>query len=260
MNSYILRMKILSGVLLLCLAWGSGKGQQVFQDSIAACMQRLVAATEDSSKLKYSDEMAAWIEKLSVGEYDAAKGIKYLGHKACRNAKAELFSWSIPLSGGAAYYNYFLFEDKGRSVLLKSLPGDKTGVPPYLFYDFWAFDSNEREYFVLLGWGETAKTNRKIILIAEFTPSGKVNFNRRLLRRGNSRSASMSFEYGKGMSMMLKQDKNGKRIIFDHLSPGEEKYEGAWMFYGPDGTVEAFELKKGEWHWRERLKDRDLVK
>lgn len=227
----------------------------MFQDSIAACMERLAAETGDSLKLRYSDEMAEWIGKLGVGEYDAARGVKYLGYRPCPNARAELFSWSIPLSGGAAYYNYFLFEDKGKSVLLKSLPGDKTGVPPYLFYDFWAFDSDKREYFILLGWGETAKTNRKAILVAEFSPSGKVDFTRRLLRRGNSRSAGMSFEYGRGMSMMLKQDKNGKRIIFDHLSPGEEKYEGAWMFYGPDGTVNAFDLKKGEWHWNEKLKE-----
>ncbi|WP_251622111.1 hypothetical protein [Odoribacter lunatus] len=245
------------GILLFW--WGGAGGQNAVQDSMAVCMQKITEVSGDSLRLAYSDRLAEWIGKLGVGEYDATQGIKYLGYKPCRNAKAELFSWSIPLSKGAAYYNYFLFEDKKKSVLLKSLPGDETGVPPYLFYDFWAFDSNKREYFVLLGWGETTKINRKAILIAEFTPSGKVNFNRRLLKRGNSRSAAMSFEYGKGMSMMLKQDKNGKRIIFDHLSPGEEKYEGAWMFYGPDGTVNAFELKKGEWQWKEKLKDRELV-
>ncbi len=248
-------MRILFGILLLCLAWGNGKGQQVFQDSIAACMQKLVAATEDSLKLKYSDEMAGWIARLERGKYDATRGVRYLGYKPCLNAEAELFSWSVPLTGGAAFYNYFRFENKRRDVLLKYVPGDK-GVPPYLFYDFWAFKSEQREYFVLLGWGETAKTNRKAILIADFTPSGKVNFNRRLLRRGKSQSASMTFEYGRGMSMMLKQEKNGKRIIFDHLSPGDEKYEGAWMFYGPDGTLNAFELKNGIWYWKDKVKDR----
>ena len=171
------------------------------------------------------------------------------------NAEAELFSWSVPLAGGAAFYNYFRFENKKRDVLLKYVPGKK-GVPPYLFYDFWAFTSGKKEYFVLLGWGETPKTNRKAILIADFTSAGKVNFNHRLLRRGRSQSASMTFEYGRGMSMMLKQEKNGKRIIFDHLSPGDEKYEGAWMFYGPDGTLNAFELKKGIWYWKDKVKER----
>lgn len=248
-------MRILFGILLLCLIGGSGKGQQVFQDSMAVCMQKLVAATEDSLRLAYSDELAEWIGKLGLGEYDGTRGVQYLGYKPCQNAKAELFSWSVPLTGGTAFYNCFRFENKRRNVLLKYVPGDKS-VPPYLFYDFWAFTSDKKEYFVLLGWSETAKTNRKAIQIADFSPSGKVNFNRRLLRRGKSQSAAMTFEYGRGMSMMLKQEKNGKRIVFDHLSPGDEKYEGAWMFYGPDGTLNAFELKNGIWYWKDKVKDR----
>ena len=199
--------------------------------------------------------MAGWIARLERGTYDVSSGVQYLGYKRCLNAEAELFSWSVPLAGGAAFYNYFRFENKKRDVLLKYVPGKK-GVPPYLFYDFWAFMSGKKEYFVLLGWGETPKTNRKAILIADFTSAGKVNFNHRLLRRGRSQSASMTFEYGRGMSMMLKQEKNGKRIIFDHLSPGDEKYEGAWMFYGPDGTLNAFELKKGIWYWKDKVKER----
>ncbi len=248
-------MRILFGILLFCLIGGNGKGQRVCQDSVAACMQRLVAAQEDSLKLKYSDEMAGWIARLERGTYDVSRGVQYLGYKRCLNAEAELFSWSVPLAGGAAFYNYFRFENKKRDVLLKYVPGKK-GIPPYLFYDFWAFTSGKKEYFVLLGWGETPKTNRKAILIADFTSAGKVNFNHRLLRRGKSQSASMTFEYGRGMSMMLKQEKNGKRIIFDHLSPGDEKYEGAWMFYGPDGTLNAFELKKGIWYWKDKVKER----
>lgn len=243
------------GILFLFLC-GKGVGQSACQDSISGYMQKIAAAGNDSLRLKYSDEMAGWIAKLEIGGYEVARSIKYLGYKPCFNANAELFSWSVPLTKGTAFYNYFHFEDKKRSVLLKYLPDEKSGMPPYLFYDFWAFKSDRKEYFVLLGWGETAKTNRKAILIADFTPAGKVNFNRRLLKRGNSRSASMIFEYGRGMSMMLKQEKKGKRIVFDHLSPGEEKYEGARMFYGPDGTLNAFELKKGIWLWKEKVKDR----
>lgn len=248
-------MRILLGIVLFCLLGESGKCQQACQDSMAACMRRLVAAEEDSLRLKYSDELADWIARMERGTYDVTRAVQYLGYKSCLNAEAELFSWSVPLVEGVAYYNYFRFENKKRDVLLKYVPESK-GVPPYLFYDFWAFMSDKKEYFVLLGWGESARTNRKAIFIADFSPAGKVNFNRRLLRRGNSRSASMTFEYGRGMSMLLKQEKNGKRIIFDHLSPGDEKYEGAWMFYGPDGTLNAFELKKGFWYWKEKVKDR----
>ena len=84
-------MRILFGILLFCLIGGNGKGQRVCQDSVAACMQRLVAAQEDSLKLKYSDEMAGWIARLERGTYDVSSGVQYLGYKRCLNAEAELF-------------------------------------------------------------------------------------------------------------------------------------------------------------------------
>lgn len=246
-------MRVLFLGLLFCLTRVTAEGQESRMDTIAAAMQRIVGASGDSLKLEYSDELAGRLAGLGRGEYDAAKGVKYLGYRACLNAPAELFSWSVPLSCGTAFYNYFRFEDERRNVLLKYLPGD-TGTPPYLFYDFWAFESAGKEYFILLGWGETSKTNRKAIMVADFTSAGKADFSRRLLKRGNSRSSAMTFEYGRGIGMTLKQEKNGKRIVFDNLSSGEEKYEGAWMFYGPDGTQNSFELRKGIWEWKENAK------
>lgn len=74
------------------------------------------------------------------------------------------------------------------------------------------------------------------------------------MRKGQSRSASLAFEYAKEGSMMLKQDKKGKRIIFDNLVPIDKKYEGFFMFYGPDGTNDALVLKKGEWLYMSNVK------
>ncbi len=74
------------------------------------------------------------------------------------------------------------------------------------------------------------------------------------MRRKNSRSASLSFEYALDGSMMLKQDKKGKRIIFDHLAPIDKKYEGYYMFYGPDASYDALLLKGEEWWYQENVK------
>lgn len=88
----------------------------------------------------------------------------------------------------------------------------------------------------------------------DFAANGKVNFNRRLLRKGNRRTAFLVFEYGKEVNMMLKHDRKGKRIIFDHLSPAESRYADYFMFYGPDGEVNALELRKGEWWFTDKVK------
>lgn len=100
---------------------------------------------------------------------------------------------------------------------------------------------------------ENPNTNRKAVWVACFHPDGTVTYNHPLLRKGESRSASLTFEYALDASMLLKQDKNGKRILFDHLAPTDPKYEGYFMFYGPDASCDALVLKKEEWWYEENL-------
>lgn len=223
-------------------------------DSVAVRLERIKACTDDSVRIAYADEIPAMLEKTAFGSFQGAAPVKFLGYKYATNADAELFSWTVPLTGGLAYYNWFRFKEGNRVYLLRTLPGEESDVPPYLFYDLLAFESVKREYFVLLGWAQTPHSNRKIVLIARFGTGGKVFFNTKLLRKGKSRSASLSFEYAKEGSMMLKHDKKGKRIVFDHLVPFDKKYEGFFMFYGPDGSNDALQLKKGEWLYMDNVK------
>ena len=123
----------------------------------------------------------------------------------------------------------------------------------WLFYDFIPFEHQKQEYVLLLGWSKTRNTNQKAIWVACFHPDGTVTYNHPLLRKGGSRSASLTFEYALDASMLLKQDKKGKRILFDHLAPTDPKYEGYFMFYGPDASYDALILKEGEWWYEENL-------
>ena len=123
----------------------------------------------------------------------------------------------------------------------------------WLLYDFVPFEHQKQGYVLLLGWSKTRNTNRKAVWVACFHPDGTVTYNHPLLRKGESRSASLTFEYALDASMRLKQDKNGKRILFDHLAPTDPKYEGYFMFYGPDASCDALVLKKEEWWYEENL-------
>lgn len=227
--------------------------QQPALDSVAVYFEKIKTGESDSLKISYADTILKQLDAVGFNTYNSLLPIKYLGHKLCTNAEVELFSWSVPLQAGLAYYNLFRFK-AGQRYCLKYIPGEISDIPPYLFYDLLMFKSEKTDYFVLLGWGEAKKTNKKIVLVARFAEHGTVDFTPALLRKGASRSASLSFEYGKEVSMMLKHDKKGKRIIFDHLSPAEKRFEGAFMFYGPDATYNALLLKKGEWWLRENVK------
>jgi hypothetical protein len=57
---------------------------------------------------------------------------------------------------------------------------------------------------------------------------------------------------------------NDGLIVMDHLSPVQGIYEGKFMYYRPDFSFDALELKKGRWSYksdydarlRKNLKDR----
>jgi len=230
------------------LVWGQ-------TDSIAVRLQQIKVAAEDSVRLAYADGIPEYLQQVAYGEYAQLADVQFLGYKKCVNEEAELFSWAVPLRQGQMFYNWFRFKEGNKIYLLKSLSAGQGGQPAWLYYDFVKFEHQGTPYFVLLGWNRTRNTNQKIVQICRFRSDGSLSFNHKLMRRGNSRSASLSFEYSSDGSMMLKQDKNGKRIIFDHLAPIDKKYEGYFMFYGPDASYDALVLKKGEWWYQEKVRE-----
>lgn len=239
----------------LLVAYGNvGYAQSNVQRRADTLMTELVKAETDSLKISYADELGRLLTVLKPADYDLLRPVKYLNYKKSPLTGAEMFSWQVQLTEGAAFYHVFKFGGIRKDVVWRYLPGEQTEIPDYLFYDWLAFKTGKKYSYILFGWSETAKTNRKGLWVVDFAANGKVNFNRRLLRKGNRRTAFLVFEYGKEVNMMLKHDRKGKRIIFDHLSPAESRYADYFMFYGPDGEVNALELRKGEWWFTDKVK------
>lgn len=61
-------------------------------------------------------------------------------------------------------------------------------------------------------------------------------------------------EYKKDASATLNYKPEYKAIVFDHTHPQDEKLEGLYFGYIPDGTYEAFVWKKNKWNWVEKFK------
>ena len=57
------------------------------------------------------------------------------------------------------------------------------------------------------------------------------------------------FECSQEVSMSLRYNKKQNRIIYSHLGPRQEGgvLEGQYQYYGPDGSFDALEFKKGKW-------------
>lgn len=223
-------------------------------DSVAARLRQVKLTESDSARMACAEDIAVFLERIPFGQYAQLPAVPFLGYRKCVNADAELFSWAIPLQRGQMFYNWFRFKEGNRSYFQKSLSTGIGEQPVWLYYDMIRFENRKADYFALLGWNKTRNSNQKIVQICRFEPDGNISFGHRLMRRGNSRSASLSFEYASEGSMMLKQDKKGKRIVFDHLAPADKKYEEYFMFYGPDGSYDALVLKDGEWWYQENVK------
>ena len=61
-------------------------------------------------------------------------------------------------------------------------------------------------------------------------------------------------EYKKDAVTTLNYKPEYKAIVFDHTHPQDDKLEGMYFGYIPDGTYEAFVWKKNKWNWVEKFK------
>ena len=225
-------------------------------DSVMDRLQQIKASDADSTRIRLADEIPFFLEKTEYGKYPQGPSVQFLGYRKCsREEEVELFSWVVPLREGQMFYNWFRFREGNRIYSLKDFSDGEGKKKAWLYYDLIGFKKGKDIYFLLLGWNKTHLTNQKIVQVCSFLPDGTLDFNSPLLRRGNSRSASLCFEYAAEGSMTLKQDKGGKRIIFDHLVPADPKYEGCFAFYGPDASYDALVWKEGEWRYEEEVED-----
>jgi hypothetical protein len=54
-------------------------------------------------------------------------------------------------------------------------------------------------------------------------------------------------------SMIMRYEEKEKKIILDHLVPVEERFKGMYFNYIPDGSLDAFRMKKGKWIFSENV-------
>jgi len=53
--------------------------------------------------------------------------------------------------------------------------------------------------------------------------------------------------------MSVKYHSKKKTIVVDHLSPRSSMMEGIYADYGPDGSYDAYQLRKGKWEFQSNI-------
>jgi len=129
--------------------------------------------------------------------------------------------------------------------------------------------SGDKKEYTLLGWdGFTSESNRKIIDIIRFDPSGKVTFGKPIFKTEKGIRSRIIYEFSEKANMLLRYDyqtiliekrKKIKRvnswlIVMDRLIPMDPSMEGFRKFYVPAGDAyDGFIFKDGYWVFVENI-------
>lgn len=240
-------MRMIRFCLIVCVGCILSKGVYAQTDSIVSCFEKIRTATGDSMRLHYAGDIENFLRQIPFGTYGDQKPVKYLCYKPDGAGRVEMFSWAVPLGGGQVFYNLFHIREGDHWYRMSSLDQEGDIGRGWLFYDWLAFEWKGEACYLLLGWNRTRQTNQKIILVVKLGDDGKIHPGPACIRKDGDWLASLEFEYAVDGSMMLKQEQQGKRIIFDHLAPNDPKYKGYYMLYGADGSYDALILEADGW-------------
>ena len=107
-------------------------------------------------------------------------------------------------------------------------------------------------YYVLLGWkGNTVQSTKKVIEVLSFKNNQPV-FGMSIFANNHDRKRII-FEYTRQASMLLKYLPEQHLIVFDHLSPPDQKLKDHPETFGPDLSYDGYKLVDGRWKLVENL-------
>ncbi|MBS1764473.1 MAG: hypothetical protein JSS90_05860 [Bacteroidetes bacterium] len=184
----------------------------------------------------------------------------------------RFYQWAMPLMSSNTFqiFGFIQLKDKKTKTIKtwqltdgkedKYSVSDKTLTPDNYFaavyYSIIPLKTGNTKTYTLLGWrGNNQRTSLKVIDVLTFKNTqpvfGKKIFTapaKMLPVMAANKCTRIIFEYNANAVMSLKYYNNGKRIVFDHISPSKESLKGLEEFYGPDMSYDSFVWKKGKWN------------
>ncbi len=227
--------------------------------------------TADSEKLAYSNKISDLFEQILSKEssfnYPFSQ-LKNISNLKSSDSLVRVITWNIPLENGT--YQYFGFvqavDTKKDKILVFKLTdkSDKIKKSEFaklkaqkwygaLYYKMLTNTYNDKTYYTLLAWdGNNQFTNKKLIECFSIN-NGRLTFSESVFVLNKEAQNRIIFEYAKPVRMMLRYDENLQMIVYDHLSPENEKFIGQYMYYGPDMSHDGIKFIKGKWVLQENL-------
>lgn len=207
--------------------------------------------------------------KILDYEFTLLKDISVLSPK---NKKFKLLTWNLYKDDGTHIYfgyllvnnskrikkgflkfetitSYDVFKLVDRSMTVSS-PERYAGSPQKWFGMLYTQLVECDDFYTLIGWdGNNKLTQRKFIDVLYFKSNGDPVFGKDVFKFPRKNPRRLMFEYSTDITMSVRYNEKRNQIIYSHLSSKKEGtlLEGEYQYYGPDGSFDALEMKKGKW-------------
>ena len=261
-----------------------------YEDSLQKIAPRVFFSKKESNRFEANRSLLSfWSailqnEKSLLYPFDSLKNKKYVSILTSPDKKFRIITWNLYKDDGTyAYFGFlqvnnvktikkglfkkettqtyeiFQLTDKSGSV---KTPESYVGEPSKWFGMLYVdIIKSDDEDYTLIGWdGNDKLTQRKFIDVLYFKPDGTPTFGKDVFKYPGKFAKRIMFEYATEVSMSLKYNDNRKQIIFSHLAPNnlDPLLEGQFQYYGPDGSFDAFNMKKGKWDYEPAIDIKNL--
>lgn len=126
------------------------------------------------------------------------------------------------------------------------------------YYQISQYSYKAQTFYVLIGWdGYSNYINRKVVEILYFNKKGIPIFGKNVFISPVKKVSRLIFNHSIKASMTCTYDAKLNAIVFDHLVPSSSIYKDMYEFYGPNGTYDAYFLKKNVWIYKEDIEPRN---
>lgn len=123
-----------------------------------------------------------------------------------------------------------------------------------LYYQILPFKNRNKTYYVLLSYRYIDRFRREKKMEILYINEKNLLLGWPLIIDPKGQTTPhFSLEYAAEAPVFFNYDPLENKIVFDHLIPFKGLYENQGITWVPDGSYSAFELKKGLWHFVDKL-------
>lgn len=241
-----------------------------YEVEIASLFENMRSSQGDSQKLEINTKvLGLFREMLSVDGsfYFPFDSLQYLGKIYSQDQALRIYSWNVPMMDGThRYFGFVQYKTPGKQKYKVYFLDDSEGASlseddiytttnwyGALYYEIVKIECQGELFYTVLGFAfNNYLTSYKIIDIITLS-NDKLSIGAPVFPSGETKKSRMIFEFSSRVSMMMRYNSDLGMIIYDHLSPSQQDYEGQFQFYGPDSSYDGLEYRNCFWNLKEDL-------